>query len=134
MITNWYAEKQDNTAQFNTIYYDYALKTNLLFRLSNETAYRDLNHTFDTFHGLFLFHELNDRNTISYSAGVHAQNPADSHNYFLAEYFVGPNWRHRLYKRFLYVDGGPTLTWPKLQNFEPIWSFTVHLEVIFGKI
>lgn len=133
-IFNFFAGVQDKTRQTSTFYYDIALKKNLLFRAANEATYRDINHAFDTTHVIYLFDEIDDRNSISYAAGMRANSPMYDSSYFVNEYFVGPSLRHRLYKRVLYVDGGPGLSWPKTQNFHSVWQFTVRLEVIFGKI
>lgn len=133
-IANFFAGVQDKTKQITTIYYDIALKNNVLFRFLNEGTYRDLEHKFETIHAFILFHEMNDRNSMSYTVSVRGANPPVYSTFYASEYYIGTTLRHRLYKRFLYLEGSPGVSYPKIKDFDSVLQFYLRLEIIFGKI
>lgn len=134
VITNFFAGVQDKTRQFTTTYYNIGIKKNSFFRILNEGTYKDKDRTYETLHAFILFHELNDRNTMSYTAALRALNPTDNSTFYASEYFIGNTLRHRLYKRYLFLETSPGLSWPKIKDFHSVWQITLRLEVIFGNI
>jgi hypothetical protein len=133
-IANFFAGVQDKTKQVTTFYYDIGLRSNILLRVLNEGTYRDLEHKFETIHGFIFFHEINDRNSMSYTLSVRGVNPPAETTFYASEYYLGTTIRHRLYKRFLYLEASPGMSYPKIKDFEQVLQFYLRLEVIFGKI
>lgn len=133
-IADVFGDTEDRTGQRNTLYYDHSFNKRWLFRVFNESIYRHEFHTFETGHGLTLFHAINDRNSIAYTASISSINPQTSHAFYVSSYDLFPTYRYRIYKQHAFFDVIPRLSFPKKYEFETNWSLTIRLEIIFGSV
>lgn len=133
-IHNLYDDTTDNRQQFGVLNYDIAFNKMYLLRFSNEENYRDIDHSFKTNHGLYLYQQISDRNFLSYSYRIEAVNPNTAHSFYLNSHNLNVTFRRRVYREHVFYELGPGLTFPKSHDFEALWLFVLKLEVIFGNI
>ncbi|MBY0385696.1 hypothetical protein K2X05_11120 [bacterium] len=124
----------DNKGQIGILNYDYSFNKFYMLRFSNEENYRDNTNTFQTTHGLSLFHPISDRNFISYNYRVESINPGGVSSFYLNTHVLNVSFRRKLYREHLFYETGPGLVFPKSHDFEGLWAFVFKLEVIFGNV
>lgn len=134
LISDVFGDTEDRTGHRGTIYFDHKISDSWLFRIFNESIYRNEFHTFETGHGLTLYQVINDRNSLAYTASVSSINPQTEHSFYAASYDLFPTYRYRIYKKHAFFDIIPRLSFPKIYDFQTNWSITLRLEVIFGSI
>ena len=78
-----------------------------------------------------LFHRLDEKNAMSYSAGVFGVNQPNSH---VAAYAISTKWRHRLHREWMFFEVQPVLSWPEEQEFHSTFSILFRIEAIFGDV
>jgi len=114
--------------------YDYSFGKNRVFRIANEETYRDEFNTFETWHGVSFFHQLDDKNYLSYDYRVKSVNPAERHNFFLEMHIADVVYRHLLYRKHLYGEIGPAVFFPKEKDYNTQLGLTLKIELIVGNI
>lgn len=134
LISDVFGDTEDRTGHRGTIYYDYSFHKNLLFRVFNESLYRNEFHSLETQHGTTLYQILNDRHSLAYTAVILSQNLAGQSAYYVNSYDVLTTYRYRIYKNHAFIDAIPRLSFPKRYDFQSNWSFTLRLEIIFGSV
>lgn len=134
LIADIFGDTKDRTGQRTTIYYDHIFSKNYLFRVFNELLYRHEFHSFETQHGLTLFHTVNDRNSISYTSQIRSHNPPGISSYFLNSYDIFSTYRYRIYKNHAFFDLVPGVSFPKQYEFKSNWFCTIRLEILFGNV
>ena len=134
MISDVFGDTEDRTGQRTTIYYDHAFHKQLLFRFFNESQYRNEFHSFETQHGFSLYQTLNDRHSIAYTAQARSENLKGQSTFYLRSYDILSTYRYRAYKKHMFVDLIPAVSFPKEYQFLTNWSLTLRLEIIFGSL
>jgi hypothetical protein len=134
LISDVFGDTEDRTGHRGTIYFDHKISQNWLFRIFNESLYRNEFHTFETGHGLTFYQVINDRSSLAYTASVTSINPQTAHSFYVVSYDLFPSYRYRIYKNHAFFDVIPRLSFPKIYDFQTNWSITLRLEIIFGSI
>lgn len=129
-----FADTKDKTGNRSTLYFDYALKKNLLFRWLNEGTYRDLDDSFQTLNGLALYQQLSQRRSISYLAAVTGLSPKFNSSFYANDYRASITYRQLIYKNYIYFEYAPGVSFPKDIDFKSQMEFLFRIEIIFGKI
>lgn len=124
----------DNKGQIGILNYDYTFNKFFLLRFANEESYRDITNTFQTTHGLSLYHGLSDRNFISYNYRIESLNIGGDSSFYLNAHVVNVSFRRKLYREHLFYETGPGMVFPKFNDFGGLWAFVFKLEVIFGNV
>lgn len=133
-IHDYFDDTEARRGQFAIFNYDFSLNKSLILRFLNEELYKDEFHTFETGHGLSLFHTINDRNIISYNFRLNSLNAAGDSSFFINAYVLNVIYRHSIYKKFLFGDIGPALLFPKEDDWEGQPAITFRIELILGNI
>lgn len=75
-----------------------------------------------------LAHVLSRRSAINYSAGITAESLHEMRD---TNYFLVAHYRRDVHKKLLYFDAIPELTFPREEDFEPVFGITLRLELYF---
>jgi hypothetical protein len=132
IINDFYGETQDGTEHQAHVTYNYQIAKNLLFRQTNQSRYKDLDHSLEVSNGLNLFHILNASNSMAYTYSGVSLNPGGRTTYFLDRHLINVSYRHRLFKKHYYVSVTPGLIIPKEKSWEVLTSFQFKIEIYFG--
>lgn len=123
----WFS--RDGFGETSTIDLDRPLNPSLLFRLRNTATWTDDEDLFSSSHGPILFWALDELRALSFS--VTASGTSDP-MWRIVNYQGAINYRQLLYKRWFYLETGPTINYAKENNWSPVMNYFVKLEVIFG--
>lgn len=134
MISDVFGDTEDRTGHRATIYYDHAFSKRLLFRFFNESVYKHEFYSFETQHGFSLYQTLSDRHSIAYISQLRSENLTGDSSFYLRSYDLFTLYRYRAYKKHMFIDLIPAVSFPKEYEFKSNWSFTLRLEIIFGSV
>ena len=84
------------------------------------------------FTGHTWYHKLGDQSGVSLLSFARGET---DHEVALHEYGFELTWRRKLAREWLFINIGPTLTWPKLESHkqrEASWGFAVLMDFEFG--
>jgi hypothetical protein len=99
------------------------------FRASNQSTWHKDSKVFDLSQVFTLYHDLGDRQLLSYYTGVYGVDEPRAH---ITAYTAGVNFRQRIHKDWLYMDIAPLALFPVTNDFEFTPSITVSLEMLIG--
>lgn len=133
-LHDYFDDTRDRKGQTAIINYDYSFTKQLVFRIVNEETYRDEFNTFETWHGLTLYHQLNEKNFMSYDYRIRSVNPAGRDTFYLDLHTASIVYRRLLYRKHLYGEVGPAIFFPKEKKFEGLVGITFKIELIVGNI
>ncbi|MHB8767338.1 MAG: hypothetical protein ACYDA8_23775 [Deferrisomatales bacterium] len=109
---------------------DRPLAEALLLRCTSEATYRLREEEFELTQGLFLFHALSDRAGLRYGATVTGESEPHVR---ATEYALGVVYRHRIYRKWVFFEVSPQLSFPRVEGFSATPTITFRLETRFGE-
>lgn len=110
---------------------DFKLTEKLLLRIENAFSWTDLSDTIRSTHGPSLFYKLSRRRAISFNAKAFG---ISRPTYFINNYSLSTTYRQLIYKKWLFFEMTPALSFPSSNDFERIASIFFKLETVFGSI
>lgn len=110
---------------------DLKLSEKLLLRIENAFSWTDLRDTIRSTHGPSLFLKLSSRRAISFNAKAFG---ISRPTYFINNYSLSSTYRQLIYKRWLFFEMTPALSFPSSNDFERIASIFFKIETVFGSI
>lgn len=116
--------------QTTTLFHDYDVTEDLLFRIVNEQEWYIEPKDFNTSHGPSLIHKITDDDGISY--GFRVRSTVDG-PWYMNGYGFGIRYRRNLRNQWLYGEIGPSLDFPKSESFRRVPSIQFKLESLFGE-
>jgi hypothetical protein len=122
----WYSS--DGAGETTQLDIDHPLTKKLLFRATTKATWRKTTHYFDLGQDLTLFQRINSFKSFAYQTGYRAtmvSHPSTTNYYYSVRY------RQQIHSNWLYVDVIPTIHHPEENNFKPIRSITLKLEIVF---
>lgn len=123
----WFS--RDGFGETTTFDMDRPINTKLLFRLRNSVTWTDSNDTFASAHGPILFWQLDPKKAFSFSATA----IGSSRPFWKIDSYLGAiNYRQLLYKRWFYLETGPSVTFERVDNWSPVLSYFLKFEVLIG--
>ncbi|MFT6069261.1 MAG: hypothetical protein ACJAT2_003450 [Bacteriovoracaceae bacterium] len=123
----WFS--RDGFGETTSFDIDRPIRRDILFRLRNSATWTDSEDKFNSTHGPIVFWTLDEKKAISFSASAHGT----SKPFWLIEsYQSSINYRQLLYKKWFYLETGPSIIYPKAEDWSPVMSYFLKLEVIFG--
>lgn len=109
--------------------WDRPLGKRFVFRSGTRAHWADEDDTIGLRERFTLFHELTPDNRMAYEAEVRAD---DDPEWQVDNYFLQIRYRNRFYKKWLFFELRPRLSWPRENDFGPRWSVLMRFEAIFG--
>lgn len=103
---------------------------NNLFRSSTFAGWREDIDYFEASQVVSMFHNLGDKKTLSYYAGVYGRSKP---TIYTTHFLMGLSYRKKIYKDYLYIDLAPQVLYQEVNNYKPEHSFTVRFEFFFKK-
>ena len=107
---------------------DHPLTKRLLFRSTTQATWKNINDYFDLGQDLILFHNINKRKSLAYQVG--ARGIRDSRLY-TTDYFYSVRYRQEMHRNWLFLDIIPSINHPRENDFKPVRSITLKLEIVF---
>lgn len=123
----WFS--RDGFGETTTIDFDRPVMDDLLFRLRNTATWRDEDDEFETNHGPYLYWRIDQKRAVSFSALAQGKSRPSFH---IHNYQGNLSYRQLIYKRWFYIETGPTLDFPKERDWDTVWTYTVKLEALIG--
>ena len=103
-------------------------------RWSNEIEIVDHIDGLEWVSALVLFHRIDDKSALSYESSVTGiTEPYD----LMTDYRLAVRYRRNIYRRWLFFEIAPQVTWPKIEPIDKrhsIFALTLRLEVFFESI
>lgn len=132
---SWFAE--DGFSANQSLAFDRALSTNLLFRSTSSVQWREEEDTLEMGQVLDLFHQLDDRRLLDYQVGVLGNSYSNPQ---VNIYYISLIYRQDLYRRWLYLNVVPQLAylredepWNQSNDYDDELSLLVGIEVFFNQ-
>lgn len=106
-----------------------------LFRISTEVDWKkdfenDYHEVVSATQSFGLFQTLNERMSIAYGTGVVAN---DDPVWWVDSYFINATYRQAIYKKWIFLNISPELTFPEDRNYSATWGIQLRLEAFFGR-
>lgn len=101
-----------------------------LWQVKPEAQWQEETHNTDLAQIFTLKQYLADRTTLTYELGFLGETKPSLRS---SEHYINLRYRQPLYKDKLYLDVVPAVNWPRNDNFEPEFSITTRLEILFTK-
>ncbi len=98
---------------------------------NSEAMYWKDEQEWQFYQGFSIYHRFSKRNSLEYNIGLASANRSD---YQTESYWFRVNWRHLLYKKWLYLKVAPELLYPRDRDFEITPGIFFQLEVYFDDI
>ena len=83
---------------------------------------------------LVLFHRINEKSALSYESSI---NGITKPYALTTDYRLGIRYRRNIYRKWLFYEIAPQVTWPKLSSTDErhsVFAATFRLEVFFESI
>lgn len=123
----WFS--RDGFGESTTFDIDRQVNTQLLFRLRNSATWTDSSDEFTSAHGPILFWQIDQKKAFSFAVTANGKSKP---LWQIESYQGAVNYRQLLYKKWFYLETGPTIDYQKSKNWAPILSYFLKLEVIIG--
>ncbi|MCB0412480.1 MAG: hypothetical protein KDD22_08135, partial [Bdellovibrionales bacterium] len=124
---NWF--ESQGWWQVASVELDRPLPPKHLLRWGNSGIRRDEIGYWEFSHYLAWYHQSSPKDALSYSIGISSvEDPA----WALQNYYVSIGYRRHIFDKWMFLDLGPTGSWPRSEHFTFTPSFLIKLEVLFG--
>jgi hypothetical protein len=101
-----------------------------LFRASSIATWLNDSQAFSLRQDFSVFQTLNESTAILYQASaVGTSDPTVE----VTDYVILTQYRHRLHRKWMFVELIPQLQFPRIRNFQASSSLTLRLEILFDK-
>ena len=107
---------------------NHPLMKKLLFRSTTQATYRFATQYFDLGQDLILFQNINRHKSLAYQTGYRATMVAYPET---TDYFFLVRYRQQIHSNWLFFDIIPMTHHPVENDFKPVRSITLKLEIVF---
>lgn len=109
---------------------DFSIEKDLLFRFNNSKRWQIFKKQFTTAHGPSFIQTLTENTAVNYSLIM--SSVINEGVWYATSYNFSIDYRHNLYKQWLYLDLIPGLDFPKQWSFRRTPYFVIQIEALFG--
>ena len=107
---------------------DHPLTKNLLFRSTSQATWKNITDQFDIGQDLILFQTINKRKSLAYQVGGRAIKDSELYS---TDYYYLIRYRQKMHKNWLFLDIIPAINHPRDNDFKPVRSISLKLEIVF---
>jgi hypothetical protein len=132
LIQDLYGETLEGLEHKGYLAYTYRINERFLFRVSNESQYRDFDNSFQISQGLTIFHNVDYGHSLAYGVYALSKNSAAQSVYFVDSYTASVAYRRRLHKRHCYLTLRPGVISSKSKDWELLAGLQVGIDIFFG--
>ncbi|MBK26241.1 MAG: hypothetical protein CME70_19740 [Halobacteriovorax sp.] len=123
----WFS--RDGFGETSTIDFDRPISSTVLFRLRNSATWMDETDEFQTEHGPSIFWQISKRRAVSFNARATGRSRPDL---YIDKYSTNISYRQLLHNRWFYLETGPSLEFPKSNNWKGVFSYYIKFEALIG--
>lgn len=125
----YYHSKGPGTLTSLNLYYALQEKPSTILSLSTTAQYLDTENNWEFVYLAEIFDRINENNLLQYSIGVSADSRP---NYSATNAWTSLSWKHRLYKKWLYLTVTPEFDFQEDFNYKINPGIMVELELFFS--
>lgn len=107
---------------------DHPLTKKLLFRSTTQATWKNINNYFDLGQDLILFLNINKRKSLSYQVGARG---IRNSRVYTTDYFYSIRYRQQIHRNWLFFEVIPSVHHPEENEYKPIRSVALKLEIVF---
>jgi len=107
---------------------DHPLTKRLLFRSTSQATWKNINNYFDLGQNLIVFQNISKHKFLAYQIGVRGIKDSES---YTTDYFYSVRYRQQMHKNWLFLELIPSINHPRENDFKPVRSITLKLEIVF---
>jgi len=107
---------------------DHPLTKNLLFRSTSQATWKNITDQFDIGQDLILFQTINKHKSLAYQVGGRAIKDSELYS---TDYFYLVRYRQKIHKNWMFLDIIPAINHPRDNDFKPVRSISLKLEIVF---
>lgn len=123
----WYTGRgagSDSYLEFN-----YRLSDNYLLRTGSFLRWTDQTDYFEPSQNIIFFHYIQPGVQMYYQAGMFGRSAPTLH---VVQYLFTINYRQLIYKDWLFLEMRPQLSYAKDDDWKPVRSFLLRVDLVFG--
>ncbi|HMC13179.1 MAG TPA: hypothetical protein VKG67_02400, partial [Gallionellaceae bacterium] len=137
-IENWRLKAAETVFWFNTtgagettqVDLERTFSDPLLFRATSIATWLNNNQSFNLRQDFSVFQTLDERNAMQYQASAVGVSNSTTQ---VTDYVILTLYRHRLHRKWMFLEISPQLQFPRTRNFQASSSLTMRLEILFDK-
>jgi len=124
--------ESDGAGETTRLDMDRRLTKKLLFRSTTQATWKNINHYFNTGQDLIIFQNINKHKSLAYQLGTRGiiDSRTDPQTY-ATDYFLSVRYRQQIHKKWLFLDVVPSINHPRENDYKPVRSITLKLEIVF---
>jgi hypothetical protein len=125
--------KSEGAGETTRLDLDRPLSEKFLFRSTTQATWKNINNFFETGQDLIIFQNINKYKSLAYQLGTRGivDSQADPQIY-ATDYFLSVRYRQQIHKNWMFLDVIPSVHHPKDNDYKPVRSITLKLEIVFG--
>lgn len=112
-----------------TMDFDRPISSSVLFRLRNAATWMDETDEFQTEHGPSIFWQISRRRAVSFNARATGRSRP---SLYIEKYLTNISYRQLLHNRWFYLETGPSLEFPKSNDWNGVFSYLIKFEALIG--
>lgn len=124
--------ESDGAGETTRLDMDRRLTKKLLFRSTTQATWKNINHYFDTGQDLIIFQNISKHKSLAYQLG--ARGIIDSRvdpQVYATDYFLSVRYRQQIHKGWMFLDVIPSINHSRENDYKPVRSITLKLEIVF---
>ena len=125
-----YWDARDGLGESNQVDLERWLAPPTLLRWSNSFEIKEKNNGWTWGTDLSLLHKFSPKSAITFAGGASGSTrPA----WIAQDYRVLARYRRDVYRKWLFLEGGPDIHWPRKEDGsrKPVWGATLRVEILF---
>jgi hypothetical protein len=125
--------KSEGAGETTRLDLDRPLSEKFLFRSTTQATWKNINNFFETGQDLIIFQNINKYKSLAYQLGTRGivDSQADPQIY-ATDYFLSVRYRQQIHKNWMFLDVIPSVHHPRDNDYKPVRSITLKLEIVFG--
>jgi len=124
-----YYFKQDGFGTKGQILFERPWGEKRFWRIKSEGNWRDNTNNTELAQVVTLQQSLTEDSALAYEVGVLGNTRPTTQT---SSYYVNVRYREQLHQDWLFLDVVPAVSWPRDMDFEPVYSLTARIEILFS--
>lgn len=109
---------------------DNAFADNWLFRSSTFLTWKNSNGYFNYGQDFLLFHNISNRKALTYQAGIRGDTEYKPRT---TDYILSARYREQIHRGWLFYEVIPAIHYPVEEDYKPVRSVSLKLEIVFDE-
>ncbi len=126
---NMFWFNSDGGGHTTSFEFERPLNPDWLYRMTSSGAWKQITNYYDLGQEFAFFQRLGPERNLSYQLAFLGN---DQYDLSITEYRVGLRYRQQFYRKWLFAELSPQVSYLASNNFDPARSLTFTLEMLFG--